>query len=50
MAQAFADDIVIWLDGDDVEHMRRVSVELERLQTKESANQPQEDQVRDAQA
>ena len=29
--QAFADNIVIWSDGDEVEHMSRVRVVLERL-------------------
>ena len=33
-AQAFAYDIVIWSDGDEVKHMRRVRVVLERLHAK----------------
>ena len=33
-AQAFADDVVVWSDGDEVEHMRRVRVVLERLHSK----------------
>ncbi len=33
-AQAFADDIVIWSDGDEVGHMHRVGVVLERLHAK----------------
>ncbi len=33
-AQAVADDIVAWSNGDDVEHMRRVRVVLERLHAK----------------
>jgi hypothetical protein len=33
-AQAFADDIVIWSDGDEIEHMRRERVVLERLHAK----------------
>ena len=33
-AQTFADDIVVWSDGDEVEHMRRVRVVLERLHAK----------------
>ena len=33
-AQAFADDVVVWSDGDEVEHMRRVRVVLERLHAK----------------
>ncbi len=33
-AQAFADDIVIWSDGNEIEHMRRVRVVLERLHAK----------------
>ena len=49
-AQSFADDIVIGSDGDKIEHMCRVRVVLERLHAKRSATQPQEDQVRDAQA
>ncbi len=34
LAQAFAYDIVIWSDGDEVEHMRRVRVVPERLRSK----------------
>jgi hypothetical protein len=33
-SQAFADDIVIWSDGDEVEHMRQVRAVLERLHAK----------------
>jgi hypothetical protein len=33
-AQAFADDIVVWSGGDEIEHIRRVRVVLERLHAK----------------
>ena len=33
-AQAYADDIVVWSDGNETEHMRRVQVVMERLHAK----------------
>jgi len=33
-AHVFAVDIVVWSDGDEVEHIRRVRVMLERLHAK----------------
>ena len=33
-AQAFADDVVVWSDGNETEHIRRVQVVMERLHSK----------------